>query len=73
MANKNMEELRGQSKEELETLCIDLRKELFELRNEVRVTKQGVEKPHLFKQKKRQIARVQTLLREQELRGNNEV
>jgi large subunit ribosomal protein L29 len=54
-------ELRGLTKEELISKLEDLRKQLMELEFKRRT---GVEKPHLFKQTKKDIARILTILRE---------
>jgi large subunit ribosomal protein L29 len=66
MSKKQIEELRGSSTEELDAQCYQLKKELFDLHNEVRETKKGVERPHLFKEKRRQIARIKTVLQEKQ-------
>lgn len=55
--------LRDQSAEELKALSLDLSKEIYRLKNEIRTTKK-VEKPHLLKQLKRDRARVLTVLSE---------
>lgn len=57
---------RDQSAQELEATYEDTRKELFQLRNEVRRTKK-VDKPHLFRQKKKDLARLLTVLNEKHL------
>lgn len=57
------QELRNQSIEELKTLYSDLCAELFHLVNERRI-KQSLEKPHLIKEKKKERARLLTILRE---------
>lgn len=59
-------ELRDQSKEELEALYADLSKEIFELRNELKTTRK-LEKPHLIRLKKKDRARVLTVLQEKKL------
>lgn len=59
-------ELRDQSQEELKALCHDLSKELFQLRNETKVTRKS-EKPHLVRAKKKDRARIMTILREKEM------
>jgi large subunit ribosomal protein L29 len=59
-------ELRDQSPQELKALYQDLSKELFQLRNEMKVTRK-VEKPHLVRAKKKDRARAMTILREKEL------
>lgn len=62
-------EFRDQSAEELKALYQDLSKELFQLRNEMKVTRK-MEKPHLVRGKKRDRARVLTVLREKEIRAS---
>jgi large subunit ribosomal protein L29 len=59
-------ELIGHSQEELKALYQDLSKELFQLRNEMKVTRK-MEKPHLVRIKKKDRARVMTILREKEI------
>lgn len=59
-------ELRDQSKEELKALYADLSKEIFELRNELKTTRK-LEKPHLIRLKKKDRARVLTVLQEKKL------
>jgi large subunit ribosomal protein L29 len=56
---------RDQSVDELKALNQDLSKEIFQLTNEIRITRK-VEKPHLLREKKRDRARVLTILREKE-------
>lgn len=60
------QELRDQSKEELIAKREETKRELFELRNEQKRTRK-VEKPHLLKDKKKDIAKINTILREKEL------
>ena len=60
------QDLRDQSSEELKARYQDLSKELFQLRNEFKVTRKS-EKPHLLRAKKKDRARVMTILREKEL------
>jgi large subunit ribosomal protein L29 len=55
--------LRDQSPEELQVLSVDLSKEIFELRNELKTTRK-LEKPHLIRIKKRNRARVLTILQQ---------
>lgn len=59
-------ELRDQSQEELKAIYHDLSKELFQLRNEMKVTRK-IEKSHLVRAKKKDRARVMTILREKEM------
>ena len=63
-------ELRSRSEQELEALYQDLSKELFVLRNERNVSRK-LEKPHLLKAKKKDRARVMTILREKQIAAQN--
>lgn len=63
-------ELREHSKEELKALYQDLSKELFQLRNEMKVTRK-MDKPHLIRSKKKDRARVMTILRENEIKATS--
>ena len=56
-----VQELRPLSKEELQHKVEELRKQLMELNFKRR---SGVEKPHLFAQVRKDIARILTVLRE---------
>jgi len=56
-------EFSNQSQEELKALYQDLSKELYQLRNEMKVTRK-MEKPHLVRLKKKDRARVMTILSE---------
>jgi len=58
-----VQEYRDQSVEQLEVVHEDLRKALFGLRNERRETGQ-VDKPHLLKTTRRDIARLLTVMNE---------
>lgn len=60
---KKAQEFRDQSLDELEANCRDARKELFILINEMKQTKK-VEKPHLARHKKREIALMLTVINE---------
>lgn len=60
------QELRDQSVEELIAKREETKRELFDLRNEQKRTRK-VEKPHLLKDKKKDIAKINTILREKEL------
>lgn len=55
-------ELRDLTSEELRTKCDSLGKELFDIR--LRSTHRTVDKPHIFGQNKRDIARIKTILTE---------
>jgi large subunit ribosomal protein L29 len=61
--NKRMEPFKDQSKQELEALARDLAHDIYKLGNELSLTRK-LEKPHLLKTKKRDRARVLTLLRQ---------
>jgi large subunit ribosomal protein L29 len=61
-------EFRDQSPEELKALYQDLSKELFQLRNEMKVNRK-MEKPHMVRIKKKDRARVMTILRENEIKA----
>jgi large subunit ribosomal protein L29 len=54
-------ELKGLTKEELDHKLQDCKKQLMELQFKRRT---GVEKPHLFRQVKKDIARILTVLKE---------
>ncbi|MCQ9205790.1 MAG: 50S ribosomal protein L29 [Omnitrophica bacterium] len=56
-----IKDLRGITKEELTEKLDDLNKELMELQFK---RKSGVEKPHLFKELKKSIARIFTVINE---------
>ena len=56
-------EIRDQSVEEIQAMYQDLSKELYLLVNELKLSKK-LEKPHLIKDKKKDIARVLTILNE---------
>ncbi|HIE36080.1 MAG TPA: 50S ribosomal protein L29 [Candidatus Omnitrophica bacterium] len=58
-------ELRGLSNEELMGKLEELRKQLMDL---VFKKRTQIEKPHLFKQTKKDIAKILTVLRERKLR-----
>lgn len=60
--------LRDQSKEELEANLQELRKEIFTMRNEKKVSKKN-EKPHMIRAMRKQIARVLTVLNEKTVKG----
>lgn len=63
-----MEEITGQSIEALEALAIDLEKEIFELRSELKSTR-NLEKPHELVEKKKTRARVLTVLNRKKAEG----
>ena len=64
MARVKAQEFRDLTAQELDQKKFALEKDLFDLRQR-RVSGQ-LEKPHLFKQIKRQVAQIHTLKREQE-------
>ncbi|OQX88393.1 MAG: 50S ribosomal protein L29 [Candidatus Omnitrophica bacterium 4484_70.2] len=57
-------QLRMLSKEELRNRLRELKKEIMELNFQKKTAK--VEKPHLFKEKRREVARILTILKEKE-------
>lgn len=59
-------EIREQSNEELTAQLNDLRKNIFEMRNALSSKREDV-KPYQIKMKKKDIARILTLLRQREL------
>ena len=61
MAKKKKKEANDQSIVELQTKARDLEKEVFDLRNELSLHRK-LEKPHLLKAKRREKARVLTIL-----------
>ena len=61
-------ELREKSSQELSENLLELRKKLFFQVKMQRVTGEGV-KPHEVRQLRRDIARIQTILRERQLAG----
>ncbi len=62
---KKAKDFRDLSTVELEATLLDSQKELFDLKNEMRQTKKA-EKPHLVPQKRKEIARLHTVLREKQ-------
>ncbi len=64
MKREELSKLRDLSREELIDKLSDLEKKLMELNVQRRTT--HVEKPHLFKETKRDIARILTILKEKE-------
>ncbi len=56
-------ELKDQPAEELKAIYHELSKEIFQLKNEARLARK-MEKPHLVREKKRDRARVLTILRQ---------
>lgn len=64
------QELRSEGAEELDNKLRTLREEIFQLRSQKLDNK--TQKTHLIGQKRKEIARVMTVKREKELRGNHE-
>jgi large subunit ribosomal protein L29 len=58
-------DLRDMAIEELEATFTETRKELFQLHNEMQQTKK-IEKPHLLRQKRKEIARMLTVMTEKQ-------
>lgn len=59
------DELKDKSVDDLKVMFDDLSREIFELKNEMRITRK-IEKPHLLKEKKKNRARVATILRQKD-------
>ncbi len=59
-------DLKTQSIDELEATCDDCQKSLFRLVNEAKQTKKA-EKPHLIREKRKDIARLRTVIRQKQL------
>jgi large subunit ribosomal protein L29 len=56
-----VQEFKDQSVEELKARAQDLSREIYDLNNELRISRK-LEKPHLLREKKRDKARVLTVL-----------
>lgn len=63
-----VEELKDQSPQELQAQYRDLSKEIYNLKNELSAQRK-IDKPHLIRTKKRDRARVLTVLRQKESYG----
>lgn len=63
-------EFREKSPEDLKVLYQDMSKELFQLRNEMKMSRK-MEKSHLIRIKKKDRARVMTILREHETKATS--
>ena len=63
------QDMRSQSDAELQAQVIDLRKKIFWLRNAVSSKKEDV-KPNQIQSKRKDVARILTVLRERELQQN---
>ena len=63
---RKAKDLRDQTIDELEAAYEDTRRELFQLNSE-RVHSKKMEKPHLLHQKKKEIARMLTVLHEKRM------
>jgi ribosomal protein L29 len=61
MAKKKKKDLRDQSVSELNAQVHDLNREIFQLRNEL-ATQRKLEKSHLIKAKRKEVARILTTL-----------
>jgi large subunit ribosomal protein L29 len=58
-------DLRDQAIEELEAALLDCKKELYELQNEKKQTKK-LEKPHQLRERKKDIAKILTIIGEKQ-------
>ena len=68
MAKKKKKEAGDQSIAELQARARDLEREVFDLRNELSLNRK-LEKPHLLKAKRREKARVLTILTREKKKG----
>lgn len=59
------EELRNENCEQLKVMVETLRDEIFELRSQLRDNKS--QKTHLIREKRREVARIKTLVKEKEM------
>lgn len=66
---RKTQEFREKSFEELEATLTEVRRELFQLTNEQKQAKQ-LEKPHKLRLKRKEIARIQTVLTEKRTDAN---
>ena len=64
-------DLRGQTKEELETKIDEIEMEFFQLKSKLK-TERKLEKPHLLKEKRRDRARILTVMRQRKLHAKKE-
>ncbi len=60
---KNQEALKDKSVEELKSLYSEINKEIFQLKNDLAVSRK-LDKPHLLRMKKKERARALTFLRQ---------
>jgi ribosomal protein L29 len=65
---KNKSELTELSVEDLKARSVERRRELFAMRSD-RATRKTVEKTHLFRVKRREIARIETVLTQKQAAG----
>lgn len=66
---RKTQEFREKSFEELEATLTEVRRELFQMTNEQKQAKQ-LEKPHKLRLKRKEIARIQTVLTEKRTDAN---
>jgi large subunit ribosomal protein L29 len=67
---RKTQEFREKSFDELVATLTEVRRELFQLTNEKKQTKQ-LDKPHTLRQKRKEIARIQTVLNEKRTVADN--
>jgi large subunit ribosomal protein L29 len=63
-----VKDLRNESDDQLVSLIAEREKELFDLKNELALSHK-VEKSHVICEKRREIARIKTILTERKLKG----
>ena len=64
-------EMRDKKDEQLEKLISDCQEEIFNLKNELAMNRK-IEKPHLIKEKRHDIAKAKTVLAERQNKDNYE-
>lgn len=69
MAKKKMKEINGCSTQDLQEMSQNLAREIFGLRNTLSMQRK-LEKPHLLKAKRRERARVLTMLTKKQKEGS---
>lgn len=61
MAKTKKKDFKDQSVPELKAQVVDLNREIFQLRNEL-ATQRKLEKPHMIKAKRKDVARILTIM-----------
>ena len=64
-----IEKIKEKNSEQLENMCDDLRKEIFQLKNELAMNRK-LEKPHLIKEKRHDLAKAMMVITQRRKEGN---